>query len=66
VVLSAVGMAGIHGATAFATPPARLPDLFTVALVAFSFVHFFLFWLYLLWRQAQLPAAVEQKKKKVE
>jgi alpha-1,3-glucosyltransferase len=40
VLLSLAGMLAIHLLLALVTPPAHLPDLFTVACTSFSFLHF--------------------------
>lgn len=50
-VVSVLGMASIHLLMAFVAPPPRLPDLFTVACCAFSFLHFVAFWVYFHYQQ---------------
>jgi alpha-1,3-glucosyltransferase len=53
VAVSAAGALIIHVLMAFVTPPARLPDLFTVACTSLSFAHLALLWVFAsarLWR----------------
>ena len=44
-VLSTLGMVGIHMAAAVITPPAKYPDIITMAFTVYAFGHFFLAYL---------------------
>jgi alpha-1,3-glucosyltransferase len=59
VALSAGGAIGIHLLMAFATPPARLPDLFTVACTSFAFLHLAVLWLVASARLWQMDDSVD-------
>uniref|UniRef100_A0A7S1J2K8 Alpha-1,3-glucosyltransferase n=1 Tax=Eutreptiella gymnastica TaxID=73025 RepID=A0A7S1J2K8_9EUGL len=65
-MLSSLGMVGIHIAAAVVTPPAKYPDIITMAFTVYAFGHFFLAYLVynvLQWRFLG-RAGVEDAKKK--
>jgi len=59
-----MGMVVIHLLMALVEPPAKLPDLFTVACCGYSFVHFAGFWLYFQYQQLSLPSEISAGREK--
>jgi len=64
IQLSGGGIVILHFLFAAVDPPSRLPDLFTLSIAAFSFVHFF--GLYCLWTYVQMTGTHNVDKTKRE